>query len=478
MAVKPWPWCKATGDSVLEISPYIVIAWIGVTLLLFLLLSRPVAVIVSCLVGSMFLPEIQWSPIPPNNALPIRFPPFDFTKINSISYGLLLGWLVCDRGRIRHIRWNRWDLPAIILGVYPAVVCLLVGQSVKDAFSALRFSMLQWTVPYCIGRLYLFDAAGCRRVIVALAIGALVYVPFCLLELRIAPQLHYMVYGFQQHSFLQVTRSWGYRPMVFMQHGLAVALFMWLGVLSLFWMLRSRVWPSDAAATVLHRFSELMVLLLGGTAVLCKSFGATVLGIAGIGTLFVSEKLRLNILWIALIVILPIYMTGRIAGWLRADTVIAAMGGRFEQDRADSFEFRIINEEKFMSAMSGLRRWTGMGNDPAIRPMDHNAQPLIIDGQWMIEYFNNGVIGVVALAALFLLPAVRFLWQHPPEGWATPAVAPAAVAAMASVLLAIDCIPNAMLNPFDMLIVAALNGWNNGIADVRRAMFGSAQVTA
>src|SRR5436853_2688820 len=100
-----------------------------------------------------------------------------------------------------------------------------------------------------------------------------------------------------------------------------------------------------------------------------------------------------------------------------------------------------------------------MGNDPAIRPKDDNARPLIIDGQWMIEYFNNGAIGVTALAAFFLLPAVRFLWQHPPEAWATPAVAPAAVAAMASVLLAIDCIPNAMLNPFDLLIVAALNGW-------------------
>ena len=57
-------------------------------------------------------------------------------------------------------------------------------------------------------------------------LGGLIYVPLCLFEVRMSPQLHNMVYGFAQHSFGQTVRGGGWRPMVFMQHGLAVGLFM------------------------------------------------------------------------------------------------------------------------------------------------------------------------------------------------------------------------------------------------------------
>ena len=46
-------------------------------------------------------------------------------------------------------------------------------------------------------------------------------VPFVGIML-ISPQLHFMTYGFYQHEFTQVVRMGGYRPMVFLQHGIAV----------------------------------------------------------------------------------------------------------------------------------------------------------------------------------------------------------------------------------------------------------------
>ena len=46
-------------------------------------------------------------------------------------------------------------------------------------------------------------------------------------EARLSPQLHSRLYGFTQHDFLQTVRGdYTYRPMVFMQHGLAVAMFL------------------------------------------------------------------------------------------------------------------------------------------------------------------------------------------------------------------------------------------------------------
>jgi hypothetical protein len=447
--------------------PYLVIGWLGVALLLFSRYSKPVAVIAICLLGTLFLPEVQWSPIAPNTVKPIRVPGLDFTKINVMSYGLLLGWLFIDGGRLRGVRWSFWDVPAVVLGVFPAVSCLMAGQSPQNAFSEFRHSLLQYTVPYIVGRVYLSDGLGCRRVTLALIFGGLVYIPLCLYEIRMSPQLNNIVFGFQQHSFLQTARFGGYRPMVFMQHGLAVSLLMVSATLSLFWLWRAGVWPTDEVPTLLAKWPGPTFLALLGTAALCRSFGAIALGCAGFFVFLIGDRLRLRLPLILLMAVMPAYAAGRATGWLKADDLIALLGSRVNQERTESFEYRLVNEDKFIAAM-GPNVLFGMGNDPDKRPKDHNSVPLIVDGLWIVEYFANGVVGLTALCAFFLLPVLRFLWNHPPTAWATPAVAPAAIAATLCVIWLIDCVPNAMLNPLYFLMVAALNGWNDGIGAMRR----------
>ena len=66
---------------------------------------------------------------------------------------------------------------------------------------------------------------------IGLFIGGLVYVPLCWLEVQLSPQLHRWLYGKHQHAFIQQMRDGGYRPMVFMQHGLMVG--MWMGMTAL-----------------------------------------------------------------------------------------------------------------------------------------------------------------------------------------------------------------------------------------------------
>ena len=56
--------------------------------------------------------------------------------------------------------------------------------------------------------------------------GACAYVPLITYELHMAPQLHNRFYGYFQHDFSQTLRGTGYRPMVFMAHGLTLSLFM------------------------------------------------------------------------------------------------------------------------------------------------------------------------------------------------------------------------------------------------------------
>jgi hypothetical protein len=56
--------------------------------------------------------------------------------------------------------------------------------------------------------------------------------------------LHTWVYGYFPHSFAQQLRYGGYRPVVFMGHGLLVALFAAIALISavVMWQLKSKVY--------------------------------------------------------------------------------------------------------------------------------------------------------------------------------------------------------------------------------------------
>ncbi len=94
--------------------------------------------------------------------------------------------------------------------------------------------------------MFLSDLTGLRTIALGVFLGGLSYVPLCLYEIRMSPQLHRILYGFHQHEFVQTLRWGGFRPMVFMNHGLALGLWMTLACLSGYWLWRTgtkkRLW--------------------------------------------------------------------------------------------------------------------------------------------------------------------------------------------------------------------------------------------
>jgi len=83
-----------------------------------------------------------------------------------------------------------------------------------------------WGIPYAIGRIYCGDRAGLDDVAAAVVIGGLVYVPFCIFEMLTRPDLHALLYGSYQAPLRAAARYGGWRPMVFLRHGLMVAFWM------------------------------------------------------------------------------------------------------------------------------------------------------------------------------------------------------------------------------------------------------------
>ena len=80
------------------------------------------------------------------------------------------------------------------------------------------------------------SASGDRRCPGRRGTGLCATVPW---EVRMSPQLHSSMYGFRPFRFDQAYRWGGYRPSVFMQHGIALGLFMASCTLVAFWLWRS-----------------------------------------------------------------------------------------------------------------------------------------------------------------------------------------------------------------------------------------------
>src|SRR5439155_4731685 len=211
--------------------PLTLFGWIPFVLALFALYPPRRAVIMAFLAAWLFLPMAGYK-VP---GLP------DYTKMSATALGVLMGAAIFDTDRLLAFR-PRWiDIPMILWCVSPFISSYLNQLGIYDGCAEIAKQLIIWGLPYVIGRVYFSDLEGIRELAIGIFIGGLSYVPLCWFEVRMSPQLHVWVYGFRQHSFAQNMRDGGYRPMVFMQHGLMVA--MWMAMTSLVgvWLWKSKV---------------------------------------------------------------------------------------------------------------------------------------------------------------------------------------------------------------------------------------------
>src|SRR5690606_38534229 len=224
-------------------------------------------------------------------------------KMSATCAGVLLGAVLFDTNRLATFRPGWVDWPMGIWCLVPLASSLSNGLGAYDGVSAVVNQTVTWGLPYYIGRVYFRDLASLREQAIGMISGGLIYGPLCLLEIRMRPQLHTWVYGFHQHSFGQTMRFGGWRPTVFMQHGLMVGMWMCMTGLVGFWL-----WWTKSVRQVWGVPMLGLVVGLGVTAVLCKSFGALALGVLGVGALGLTYYLNTRWVMIGLIALAPAYM--------------------------------------------------------------------------------------------------------------------------------------------------------------------------
>ena len=419
--------------------------WIPFTLMLFLVMPPKRAVVWCFFLAWLFLPMAGYK----INKLP------DYTKMSASSAGVLLGAVLFDQGRLIRFRPRIVDVPILVLTVVsPFSSSISNDLGIYDGLSEINSWLGSWTLPWFIGRVYFKTAEDMRLLAVAFLMGAFVYVPICLWEMRMAPTLHRTIYGFHAHSFAHAIRWGGYRPRGFMQSGLMTALFMCSGaVIGLcLWRGRVPVWIGRNRVPML-----LAVPFLAVVAFFCKGTGAIGLAVGVVACLYASVLLRTRLPLLLFMCVSPLYIIARANGLWDGVSAVEFVE-RFSAERAHSLNFRFVNENVLIEKASQrpVFGWAGWNRSAVFD--ERGEKTSVSDGLWIIIYGKAGLMGMGFFMLSLILPVLMFIYRFPAKDWLKPTIAPTTGLALMLAMYQVDCLFNGMESPLNFLIAGGLSG--------------------
>jgi hypothetical protein len=346
------------------------------------------AALYSLLLGTLFLPEQVMFKLP-------LFPEFNKARVENLSL------LYCVLARPQLPKVERWWYWVVALSFVSAVatfktntetftsgIVVMTGLNFKDG-------MYLFLVDVTSGILSAYVAMRCfhgeRDVMhwTRMLTGAgLIYAPLILFEARMSPQLHSWVYGWPAFDdFGQSMRWGGYRPVVFLPHGLATSLFELGTLMTATVMARygMRIW----------RFSgrQAMWFLLI-TVILCKSTGTWVYMAFAVPMVRYASPKAMHRLAMFFAIVVCLYP------WLRATDIFPVDGildtfAKISEERMLSLKFRFDNED-LLIAHAMEKPWFGWSTSYGRNNLwdEYGKMATTTDGAWIIALGNGGLLGL------------------------------------------------------------------------------------
>lgn len=421
------------------------------------------AVALSILGATLFMPERAWIDPPVFGAL---------DKHAFAAMSAMLGVWIYARPRLKRARPLSGVgllIPLAVVGALGTVLTnpnaltygdiIITPMSLGDLPNRALDSVVSLGLPFILGRVAYRDGRSLRTLMIYIAGFALVYSIPTLIEVRLSPQMHAWVYGYAQHSWLQVKRAGGFRPMVFMEHGLAVALFLATSIACAWGLHRQvgRIWRFKPRYAAIY----LLVVL-----VLCKSTGALVFALLGLLILSTAST-RAQIRIAMIIGLVTISYPELRAAQLVPTQVTADLAKKFAgEERASSLQFRFDNEEVLLQhgMIHSLFGWGGYGRD---RPIDEEGKIAVPDGYWIVTFTQNGWVGVLVSFGLLTFPQV-LLYRRLAR---IPSPQDRALLGVLSIVLALytaDLLINGLFTRVPYLLAGAMIGVLEGIPLAQR----------
>lgn len=430
-------------------------------MILFRVLGPVQGVIWVTLTGFLFLPEAFDLPALSPAALP------DYTKYTAIAYSLFFGHLFFGRARSPDAAGRQVKDPVfqtvfflvLSLALFSPFMTVLDngsilvdGLRVRPALSMRdAVSMLIETgvlmVAFLVAWRWLATPERHVKLLIALMVMGLVYSFLVLFELRMSPQLNRWFYGYFPHSWVQHLRGGGYRPLVFLNHGLEVGFFLFMCVIACFALARQSLGRLSVIALLIGCWT-LAVLLVS------RNLGAAMIALMlSPVVLFLPVRMQVRVAALVAIVFLA-FPAARQAELIRYDGFLSAVSNISER-RAASLEFRLRNEDVLLQRAyeKPLFGWGGWARSQIFD--DRGRLVSVTDGIWVIVLGERGWVGYVGLFGLLCLPML-WLLRMMRRAQVPPATVGLAIIGAGNLIY---MIPNATMTPVCLLVFGALAGY-------------------
>ncbi|MFM7470881.1 MAG: O-antigen ligase domain-containing protein [Nodosilinea sp.] len=426
--------------------------WIPFVFLLFRALPTQRAIVIAFIIGTLFLPEVQ-----------LIIPGFpDYTKISAASYVILIYTLVSkDSYRIRQFRLHWFDIPMLIWCITPFFSYLANDLSSYDALSATLEQTMKWGVPFFLGRIYLNDVPGLRNLAIGIFAGGVAYIPFCIFEMRMAPQLHMILYGgFPHDSFAQAVRGNGFRPTVFVRHGLILSFIMITALVVGVWL-----WKTGILKKIFGIPMIAVIPIFFLTDILLRSTGAYITLLVALVLLFSSVLIFRSNLG-------PYLMIGGVVFYLFVvityqnpditNNIINFLSGFVDPERIDSLKFRFDNENILLEKAKQqlFLGWGGYGRNFVVKADEWGETKTVVDSLWIITIGSLGLLGLISLFSSVFLPVISLLnTKSPVKVWDKAEFAAPGVLSLVLLMYSVEILVNAPVLPHITLVMGALTGY-------------------
>lgn len=422
--------------------------------------------------GTLFLPEhaaLDFPLLPPLN------------KNGFVAMVGLLGAVVFMRGKLRSSKPFRGvDLAflIVVLGNFGTALTntdpqvfgdpiklpngevlgetiMLQGMTPYEIVSNVTRDFIGVFLPFFLGRALFRTREDAVILLRGAVVFGLIYIPLMLFEMRMSPQLHNWTYGYHANLVSHAARGGGFKPTVYLNNGLAVAMFILATILCAAALMKAR-------HKIFGMPSALPLALLFGALMVSRNVGAAIYALAAVPTVLVSGGKTASRMAMVLVLLVVSYPSTRASGIFPADE-LTEFAGSYSEERAQSLHTRFFNEDILYERASERLTfgWGGYGRN---RIFDRFGKDVsITDGEWIIWVGGRGIVGFTGLFGLLLLPILsarrKIKRIRRPED---KKIIDAMILLCA--LNAVDLLPNGLFTKLPFMWAGALAGLASGMA--------------
>jgi len=435
------------------------LAFVPIAIVALGMLRPPVAAIALSLAGTLFLPERTGFDLP---GLP------EINKRSLVHLAILIGLLFQYPGLLgrivprRPVEYVPWLLLVVLMaGAFGTALTnrdaipLAGTLTPYDGASIGIDNLLKYAVPFALGWCLFRTRSDLRLLLVTIVVVGAVYSLLTLWEGRMSPQLHRQLYGFHADEFHHVMRWGGYRPAVFMNNGLAVALHMAVVFAASIALLRARIKLFQVPPLV-------TVPYFGAVLVLCKSTAAILYGAGALPALLFLRARWLSLVAVGLACLVFAYPLARWTGFFPTQ-LFTEIGFEISERRGESLKFRFDNEDLLLArALERPAFGWGTKDRPAVYDPQTGKKESTIDGYWILLFGYKGGVGWACVFALLLLPIFRAAVAVPRIPRREDQILLASLA-MIVAMYSVDMLPNGFFTNGQFFLTGSLFGLSGAL---------------